>query len=908
MYARALAVLREVHIILKEDLRDIDLLALHNDTQTAFSDSATRERWTRVLTSVAPTLMLMKSELRNADSYIDMRKRSMKSFMNMIMVFSQIIIMVFLHLFTTSMKDSMSVTKLASIAIASLMLTLVITCVIKSIMLTFNERMRSYMYEINGTTKMAVQYYCDEICDHPLVKLSAAHLTGVGMSDIITGDSSSGDGRRGSVQESVTRLLDCSTTKQRIPSVAKMVEKACGPSLAGVAIALQEIKDEYDRYDRLVIWSRIETGFNTLVRFVSKEGDTERVKISPSTVREVIIDEIIPLLVPPMLEIDSLEPVPALANNAQALIDALAPYAYSTTLVGAKGLAWRSCFGDTQCRAAVFVPLPRSKDQKPHSRSMGWLVKLNSLLFVERVYVFKRQDASKIRPGAPPPSSLLVRKVPRDEMGTSVFVTGSLPESYLTSKTAGLSMRTLQRRKSTAEAIEFCRGDEECALVYDDYVWGVTGEARPSDFRTFFGSFTVAGGDTLNMKDVRVKVEAHTLYADALTSTDAGGAMLFSQKDALASDMAGVLHKYDFRLNLSEHRRVIEQLLVAEYTYDIFYKSSRAAANAVVRLAEEKVIEIHRSHAVKYVSTSAMVDRVARMNDLEWMKFNRIINEVVLRTRQYRIVFPFYKELVGIAIRESILNYTIPIFLLALFLIYTLVISLYGVGTLQSKSDTIMSAIVVTCVTILFITIFELMLKKKVALVQRKNDIVEQNGTEFVGNLMRAIRMLGTVRANASDRGDRRRALEASSAVIRSVDESIKNFERCNYINVDNVSAPFPVAEVGMFLIVVFIFVAVAVIVSSALDPITCRDNIGRLGAFKKMVNNGEIDKSMFDDAFSSSVCLTPPMPPIIMGKIISVVCMVMVTIWFIDANFVMEKDMMNVVSGIRDCREVDEY
>eukprot|EP00798_Chlamydomonas_sp_ICE-L_P028823 gene28823-32012_t len=566
MYARALAVLREVHIILKEDLRDIDLLALHNDTQTAFSDRATRERWTRVLTSVAPTLMLMKSELRNADSYIDMRKRSMKSFMNMIMVFSQIIIMIFLHIFTTSMKDSMSVTKLTSIAIAILMLTLVITCVMKSIMLTFNERMRSYMYEANGTTKTAVQYYCDEICDHLLVKLSAAHLTGVGMSELITGDSSSGDGRKG--QESVTHLLNCSTTEQRIPPVANMVEKACGPSLAGVATALQEIKDEYDRYDRLVIWSRIETGFNTLVRFVSKEGDTERVNISPSTVREVIINEIIPLLVPPMLEIDSLEPVPALTKNAQALIDALAPYAYSTTLVGEKGIAWRSCFGDTKCRAAVFVPVPRSKNKKPHSRSMGWLVKLNSLLFVERVYVFRRQDASTIRPGAPPPSSLLVRKVPRDEMGTSVFVKGSLPESYLTSKTSGLSMRTLQRRKSTAEAIEFCRGDKECALVYDNYVWGVTGESRPSDFSTFFGS--VAGGDTLHMKDVSVKVEAHTLYADALTSTDAGGAMLFSQKDALASDMAGVLHKYDFRLDLSEHRRVIEQLLVAEYTYDIF--------------------------------------------------------------------------------------------------------------------------------------------------------------------------------------------------------------------------------------------------------------------------------------------------------------------------------------------------
>eukprot|EP00798_Chlamydomonas_sp_ICE-L_P028822 gene28822-32011_t len=318
------------------------------------------------------------------------------------------------------------------------------------------------------------------------------------------------------------------------------------------------------------------------------------------------------------------------------------------------------------------------------------------------------------------------------------------------------------------------------------------------------------------------------------------------------------------------------------------------------------MLEIRRSPAVNYVSTSAMVDRVARMNDLDWIKFNRRINEVVLRTRQYRIVFPFYKELVGIAIRESILNYTIPIFLLAVSLMYALAISLYGVGTLQSKSDTIMSAIVVTCVTILFMTIFEILLKKKVAFVQRKNDIVEQNGTEFVRNLMRAIRMLETVRANASDRGDRRRALETSSAVIRSVDESIKNFERCNYINVDNVSVPFPVAEVGMFLIVVFI--SVAVLVSSALDPITCRDNIGRLGAFKKMVNNGEIDKSMFDDAFSSSVCLTPPMPPIIMGKIIAVVCMVMVTIWFIDANFVMEKDMMNVVSGIRDCREVDNY
>eukprot|EP00798_Chlamydomonas_sp_ICE-L_P029443 gene29443-5789_t len=593
MYARALAVLREVHIILKEDLRDIDLLALHNDTQTAFSESATRDRWTRVLTSVAPTLMLMKSELRNADSYIDMRKRSMKSFMNMIMVFCQLIIMIFLHLITTSMKDSMSVTTLTTVALSVLILTLVITCVIKSIMLTFNERMRSYMYEVNGTTKMAVQYYCDEICDHPLVKLSAAHLTGVGMSELLTGDSISGDGSVVSVQESVTRLLDCSTTK-RIPSVAKMVEKECGPSLAGFAIAVQEIKDEYDRYDRLVIWSRIETGFNTLVRFVSKEGDTETVKISPSTIREVIINEIIPLLVPPMLEIDSLEPVPALANNTQALIDALAPYVYSTTLVGAKGIAWRSCFGDTQCRAAVFVPVPRSTDKPPHSRSMGWLVKLNSLLFVERVYVFRRRDG-KILPGTPPPTALLVRKVPRDEMGTSVFVTGSLPESYLTSKSSGLSMRTLQRHESTAKAIEFCRGDGECALVYDDYVWGVTGEARPSDFRTFFGSLTVAGGDTLHMKDVRVKVEAHTLYADALNSTDAGGAMLFSQKDALASDMAGVLHKYDFCLNLSEHRRAIEQLLVAEYTYDIFHKSVRAAANSVLRLAEEKVLEIHRS-------------------------------------------------------------------------------------------------------------------------------------------------------------------------------------------------------------------------------------------------------------------------------------------------------------------------
>jgi hypothetical protein len=85
-------------------------------------------------------------------------------------------------------------------------------------------------------------------------------------------------------------------------------------------------------------------------------------------------------------------------------------------------------------------------------------------------------------------------------------------------------------------------------------------------------------------------------------------------------------------------------------------------------------------------------------------------------------------------------------------------------------------------------------------------------------------------------------------------------------------------------------------------------DNIKRIKGIIGLINSGDMDKTMFAEAFTSSTCLIPPTPPIWFLKIFVTIIIVMATTWFLAVNGSTNDDIINTLERMNDCREIDAY
>ena len=875
LYSRALALLREVHVLLNEDLRDIDLITLRKDTDLVIGqvlDADTQQRWTRVLSTVAPALMLLVSEVDTVDKFIDDQRRSIASFMVLIMILIELVVFSMLYMACSTITPTKEIPSMIMIISGFLITIMVMLCIGKYLMLVFGDRVLLYNIESNSATKMQLQYYNKNLGLQPIVRLVAAKVTGIGLDDAITDmELQLEEQTSNTVPPDASIILACaiqSTTE--VPSVDTIVKLSCALHLQDISTALMQIKDEYDRYDRTTLWGRIESGVNALTRFSAKPNTFPA--LSAANIHDVLSSEFLPLVTLHMLDVSQLFELKKGVTKGSYI-----SLAYHVSSVSSKSSAWRACFDDEKCALAIF---------SPSSDTWGQLAKFDSYQTLENFFRLNllALNPSKHKNKIQPSVSLLLRS--NNQM---VFVNGEeVPTSYLTGNN-GVSLISLSKMPNSAEE---CRQSGECTLMYDGYLWKFSKQQEEgTGLWSFFGGFT----PDPTGKDVKFKVDVATLLSEIANNTTSALITLQEQRDEISSMMVTIVQKYDFVLDFDEHRKLIDALLVQKFGYDAYHNQGiQGVVRDIMRLVVEKVDLIKKSPYTKYISPAQLVQNTAQLNDTEWQRFMSSLSSVIYSTRQHRINFPPLQETLGINVRNVILAYLFPIFLVISVFSITMVY-MYMDGS--KKKESVMSAIAVTCGLVILVSIIEATVKKRIDTIKHKNAIIEQNGTEFVASMMQVVRELGTLRsASPSDK-----PIAMAQGVIRAIHNCSVNYARCNYINVNNPSNLFPTVEVVLFASIAFVFVIAAVYIMDVLNPMDSIDNIRKLSEIKKMVKNGDITTSMFSDAFSSTSSLKPITMYEDLVKRIGIIIFVFITVWFIDANSRVENEM--VMDNVRECR-----
>jgi hypothetical protein len=142
---------------------------------------------------------------------------------------------------------------------------------------------------------------------------------------------------------------------------------------------------------------------------------------------------------------------------------------------------------------------------------------------------------------------------------------------------------------------------------------------------------------------------------------------------------------------------------------------------------------------------------------------------------------------------------------------------------------------------------------------------------------------------------------------IKYYHKSSEFFAKCNFIDVHTNTISIK-SKLIIFIVLILFVVVVSLYVLNKLDPLGCYDNIKRIKSIIGLINSGDIDKTMFAEAFTSSTCLIPPTPPIWFLKIFATILILMGTTWFLAVNNSTNDDLINTLERMNDCREIDAY
>ncbi len=920
LYSRPLSVLREINLLLREDLRDLDLVGLRAETISSPDDPHTIAKWTQLLNMLSPSMVLLGKEFDNVVDRSSKLKDEQRQMIGIIYVFLSLLKYTIIIILIFRIREEQHLASKINLVILIVLVYLVFIFVRKSITIMLEEGIRMICIAQQGVIHSALRYYKQELSDNYIVKQAAAKITGTGdkTTYLIT------DPKTGIPINSETTSYEnaCAVTNapKTLPSVFEIISNTCSPDRIKLLDTIQQIKLEYERFDQYASWITIKNMYGTLTEFFKKEGVAKQV--NGANITTIIQDEFASHFVPTMIELDMMIIAPELIKstdvNFEVLRGKLEPYLISKEHCESKAHAMRRASFDPACCMCVFI-----RTHNDTNTPEGELYKLNALAPLEQFFVVTYDT---IDVGARV-SVALGKSIDADpKRSGNLFVRGYVPSTYLSDNTKYIQAG-FQNFISVDNYLNECRAEDNCNFIITDgtvsskYSWkddtdtddAIREEQRTIDY--IMNLFTTKPVDTNINRSLPERVDGSRVYARftvddmykyALMSNNALR-MLYDAREILSVSLVDVTKKYEFQIDLQSQRKAIE--LYLSKIYGPSFDNLRSTVMLILRDTNKKVQIALQSNLLQYTSEHALIKRSSGITETEWNKRLRSIVNVIPKMREYRVNFPKYSPVSGKKIIELFLLYFVVIMVLLIVVGFSTIITLFLNNVISSLVDGIIALILLSCMCVIAIIIVENLVLRIKAVSNRKKVLLDANGSELIMAVLRCVTSLVDMRKNATSlvSSDVDRSKTDALIAIKYYHKSAEFFDKCNFIDVHTNTISIK-SKLIVFIVLILFVVVVSLYVLNKLDPLGCYDNIKRIKSIIGLINSGDIDKTMFAEAFTSSTCLIPPTPPIWFLKIFATILILMATTWFLAVNNSTNEDLINTLERMNDCREIDAY
>ena len=897
LFARPMAILREIHRQLNEDLRDLDLYSLRYETLNNPDDELTKSRWVRLLNNIAPQLVVLGKEVKKAESYVNAQKSDIQSTMGMISIVLLSVTIILSFLLCKGIDNSINIIGILEKIFHIIILVAVTSLLTKVVMITMGERVRQYEFEVNEPTHTLLSFYRTELSDNPLIKLAALKITGQDIDNVLDEVFP-----RSEISSTKTLALSCNQDKQgTAPPIVTLVEKSCSADKEGVLVALQQIKKNYDRFDRLTVWTEIHSKFSALRSFFEKQ--TADNQVTKSTVPGIVREEIGKLFIPKVLEFIHMrlrdEFIPKDLQQGAFLEQPLKQWLISPPVrCETKAAAWRmfAAAAEDNCIVAVFACSPQSPE--------GYLFKIKSYAAIEECFITE-QNKNEI-------GSIFVamRKPPKNTI-ERLFIGGYVPT------TANLTNMGFEIKSNVVisnlkrDVFQQYRNALECDAVFENKALKSSNEIS---VLSFFMQFPLTGGERVgdDVKEFYLRVDVSTLFEQMAKNARSCAFLLLDQRDYIASDISDVMHKYGFAFDLLEFRKVIEGQLIKAYSLEDFDRHIRRIMLDTLRVADTKILAMKKSPLVSLISDYGLRRKVQDMTDTKWIAFLRNVVPIIEKMRDQKNIFPRYMPAKDKLTRLAILGHIVPIVLFILLSSFLVIIDSFIRNLEQPYWDTVLFTVFLTSLAITVVGITEVMFKKSIAILDRQSHVVDVNSFDLINATTRTIEYLVNIRRidvegtstgspEETTKGDT--SMQDAKLAIKYFYEAQTNHKRCNYLNTDSRFSSMP--EIVMYLMIMLVFVIVAIYVTVKMDPMASIENVKRLGSVITLIKSGELDKSMFSEAFDTSSCLVPVAPLPLILKLFATILFLILTLWLLTINQNIENQYVRHLEELRDCSEI---
>eukprot|EP00798_Chlamydomonas_sp_ICE-L_P017320 gene17320-23629_t len=827
-----MAILREIHRQLNEDLRDLDLYSLRYKTLNNPEDELTKSRWVRLLNNIATPLVILGKEVTKAEAYVSAQKSDIQSTMGMIAIVLISVTIIISFLLCKGIDNSTNIIGILEKIFHILLLVAVTSLLTKVVMISMGERVRQYEFGVNEPTHVLLSFYRTELSDNPLIQLAASKITGQDIGNVMREVSIP---HSTEISTTTTLALACNQDKVgTAPPIITLVEKSCSADKEGVLVALQQIKSTYGRFDRLTVWTEIQSKFSVLRSFFEKQPVDHQV--TKATVPGIVREEIGKFFIPKVLELGHMrlrdEFIP------KDLQGALLEEPLKQWLVGppmrceTKAAAWRmfAAAAENNCVIAVFA---RSHHQSPE----GHLFKLKSYAAIEECFITK-QNKNEI-------GSIFVamRKPRRENTVERLFIGGYVPTN------ANLTTLGFDKKSTTAVisndkrfVFHHYRTALECDAVFENHAFKSSNKVS---VLSFFTQFPLTGGERIgqDVKEFYLRVEVNKLFEQMAKNARACALSLLDQREYIASDNADVMHKYGFVFDLLEFRKVIEGQLIQAYSLQEFDRHIRRLMLDTLRVADTKIVAMKKSPLVSLISDYGLRRKVQDMTDTEWIGFLKNVVPIIEKMRDQNNVFPRYIPVKDKLSRVAILGHIVPIVMFILLSSFMVIIDSFITNLSQPYWDMVLFTVFLTCLAITVVGLTEVMFKKSLAVLDRQSYVVDVNRFDLINATTRTIEYLINIRrtntttttsAISNNKGiqgtnaGEMSMMQDAKLAIKYFYEAQTNHKRCNYLNTDSRFSSMP--EILMYLMIMLVFVIVVLYVTLKMDPMASIDNIKRLG------------------------------------------------------------------------------
>ena len=880
IYGRALTLLREVHITLKEDLADIDLASLAHASLTDDHTAATR--WVRVLEAVAPTLVALGNEVKSAEDYVARRAKSTVMIMRVVtFLAAAVVVLVALSSWRMmTMGETIPIVMGIGTQVACLF---AFFGVINTWITVMRERFDKMNAQSDSPVMHMLRRYKIVVCDKFIVQYSAAITTGINLETLLKRLENSGDddneefvvarsacGDRGAFKSDDCRWpIDPCVPLDSMPSLDVTIKAYCANLLTDLGKHLDEIKKDVTRYDRPALWRLVTDGMGRLRRMcvASYDVDESVPSIDRSVMTRLLTDEVLPLLTLRAVDANDF----SLTRSVRDTLRAEKP-------ASSKAECWRACMDDRKCKIAMW--------DKPTN------VCRTSASYTP-VETFTLVNTSETDT---PTDDVLLRR-PEDGDGKDanppVFVCGfATPED----KARLELMPPRQKGDNGVQDTAWCGKDEHCRVVMDNYGW----KTRPEEtLETLLGGGAVRGGTAACFRTDAEALFQKNLRTNAVKT-------LNDQSSLIVDALLGIVRKYRYQINLNDSRGFLDTHLSEYYGEDLYKNGGVSrAVSSILRELHNRVVSATSGARTKYVSAERLADKVRDMSSDTWHRLTLTLTELQYATKMHRDNFPAYHDFMTSRMATSASVYLFFILLIA-FVIYCVVtwVNHRELGTPDVYTMVRRLAVAFSVMT-MTVAIIETAAKKHAATRAHNVEAVDTNGDTLIQNVTRVNKSFAKLREaaekDATTKGNNKAEVKRlATAALNDAQRTLDAYDRCNIINTSVAKMPFPTVECVVYAIIALVFVAVAVVAFRRIDPVGKIANVRKLLDTRARVRSGEIVN--MKEVVRIIDCCNPPDYVWDMLVSFAIIVLVVITLWFLTTTRDSTDDYESAIQANPDC------